>query len=256
MSDVTGHSPGHSNSVVISRRTGAIAVLLLALAPQIIDVIWGVVAQIARLAGNNPLTALADHVSALVSGALALASFVFVREAIPPKLLLAVLYSYPLILIAILTLFVRQRSPQDYFGGIVLVAIGLFAFWASSDLQGMRGFTFGPGTAPRMFSILLVLLGGGVAITGLMADGPPLQRYGIRGPFFVSLAIIAFAILIRPMGLVVTAFASFLIAAMGSDETKWVEAAIVGACLTLFCSLLFPYALGLPLQLWPRFLIQ
>ena len=35
-----------------------------------------------------------------------------------------------------------------------------------------------------------------------------------------------------------------------------IEAAIVGVCLTTFCALLFPYALGLPLQLWPRFLIQ
>ena len=31
---------------------------------------------------------------------------------------------------------------------------------------------------------------------------------------------------------------------------------IVGICLTIGCSLLFPYALGLPLQLFPRFLVQ
>ncbi len=148
------------------------------------------------------------------------------------------------------------RAPQDFFGGIALMALAGFAYWASSDLQGMRGFTFGPGTAPRLFAALLFFLGGGIAITGLITNGPPLQKYGVRGPFFVSLAILCFAFMIRPMGLVVTAFASFMVAAMGSDETKWVEAVIVGACLTLFCSLLFPYALGLPMQLWPRFLIQ
>ncbi len=31
---------------------------------------------------------------------------------------------------------------------------------------------------------------------------------------------------------------------------------IVGICLTTFCSLLFPYALGLPLQLLPDFMIR
>ena len=62
--------------------------------------------------------------------------------------------------------------------------------------------------------------------------------------------------MIRPMGLIVSAFTSFLIAAIGSPETKWVETIIVGACLTAFCSLLFPYALGLPLQMLPKFLIQ
>ena len=42
------------------------------------------------------------------------------------------------------------RGPQDFIGGVALMAIALFALWASSDLQGMRGFSFGVGTAPRM----------------------------------------------------------------------------------------------------------
>jgi putative tricarboxylic transport membrane protein len=70
----------------------------------------------------------------------------------------------------------------------------------------------------------------------------------------VTLAILAFSVMIRPLGLIVSAFVSFMIAAMGSDETKWIEATIVGICLTVGCALLFPYALGLPLDLFPRIL--
>jgi putative tricarboxylic transport membrane protein len=47
-----------------------------------------------------------------------------------------------------------------------------------------------------------------------------------------------------------------MIAALGTEETRWKEAIIVGICLTVGCSLLFPYALGLPFQLFPRFMIQ
>jgi putative tricarboxylic transport membrane protein len=148
------------------------------------------------------------------------------------------------------------RCPQDFVGGIVLVALAAFALWASSDLQGMRGFSFGAGTAPRMFGVLLLLLGAGIAVMGLMFDGPQVAKYHWRGPFFVSLAILCFAVAIRPMGLVVSAFVSFLVAGMGTPETRWKETIIVGICLTIGCSLLFPYALGLPLQLFPRFLIQ
>src|SRR5712664_3864538 len=148
------------------------------------------------------------------------------------------------------------RGPQDFVGGIVLMAIALFALWAASDLQGMRGFSFGAGTAPRMFGVLLLALGAGVAVMGLLIDGPGLAVYAWRGPLFVSLAIVSFAITIRPLGLVVSAFASFMISALGTPETKWKETIIVGICLTIGCSLLFPYALGLPLQLFPRFLIQ
>jgi putative tricarboxylic transport membrane protein len=148
------------------------------------------------------------------------------------------------------------RGPQDFVGGLALVAIALFALWASSDLQGMHGFSFGAGTAPRMFGFLLLGLGVAVAVVGIVTEGAHLATYAWRGPLFVSLSILFFAIAIRPMGLVVSAFLSFLISALGTPETRWKETIIVGICLTIGCSLLFPYALGLPLQLFPRFMVQ
>jgi putative tricarboxylic transport membrane protein len=148
------------------------------------------------------------------------------------------------------------RGPQDFVGGIALMAIALFALWASSDLQGMHGFSFGAGTAPRMFSVLLLGLGAAIAVMGVANEGPHIARYSWRGPLFVSLAILSFAVAIRPLGLVVSAFSSFLIAALGTHETRWIEAIIVGACLTLGCAVLFPYVLGLPMPMFPRFLVQ
>lgn len=146
------------------------------------------------------------------------------------------------------------RAPQDFFGGLALVAIAAFALWASSDLQGMRGFSFGAGTAPRMFAILLLLLGAAITVTGVLSEGPALQVYAWRGPLFVSLAILTFAVSIRPMGMIFSALTSFMVAALGTHETRWRETLIVGICLTAFCALLFPYALGLPLPMLPAFL--
>ncbi len=148
------------------------------------------------------------------------------------------------------------RGPQDFVGGVVLMALAVFALWASSDLQGMHGFSFGAGTAPRMFAVLLLLLGAAIALMGILTDGPHVSTYAWRGPLFVSLAILSFAVTIRPLGLVVSAFASFMISALGTHETRWTETIIVGACLTVGCALLFPYVLGLPMPLFPRFLIQ
>src|SRR6266705_4362346 len=114
------------------------------------------------------------------------------------------------------------RGPQDFVGGIALMAIAVFALWASSDLQGMHGFSFGAGTAPRMFGVLLLALGAAVAVTGVFIDGPELATYHWRGPLFVMLAIVAFAFSIRPLGLVISGLASFLISALGTHETRWV----------------------------------
>src|SRR5882762_8336291 len=112
------------------------------------------------------------------------------------------------------------RGPQDFVGGIALMAIAIFALWASSDLQGMHGFSFGAGTAPRMFAVLLLGLGFAVMVVGLLTEGPHLAVYAWRGPLFVSLSILSFAITIRPLGLVISAFASLLISALGTREMR------------------------------------
>ena len=236
----------------------ALGIFILALAPQLFEFIWSWGTMFGLGTGRGPAQVLTNHGAALLAGAPAVAVKFGndAKKALAGEITLALIYTYPLFLVAIATLFVRIRSAQDYIGGVVLVALALFALWASSDLQGMRGFSFGAGTAPRMFGVLMLLLSAGIAISGLLADGPDLSHYSWRGPLFVMLSILFFARSIRSLGLVVTAFTSFMIAAMGSHETKMHEAAIVGVVLTAGCAVLFPYILGLPMPMWPRFLIQ
>jgi hypothetical protein len=262
MADTMGHSPDRS-ATAVRNTTAAIGVLVLALTPQLFELLWSIGAQlaavlgIAKFTGRGLLQVLWDHGSALLLAAPHLGTGSFGAGAkLSSDTLLALIYSYPLFAVAILTLFVKPKAPQDYFGGIALMAIALFALWASSDLQGMRGFSFGAGSAPRMFGVLLLVLGFAIAGVGLLIEGPHLATYAWRGPLFVSLSILCFAVSIRPLGLIISAFASFMIAALGTPETKWKETIIVGLCLTAFCSLLFPYALGLPLQMKPWFMIR
>jgi putative tricarboxylic transport membrane protein len=145
----------------------------------------------------------------------------------------------------------RIRNPRDFWGGLVLIALGLFAIWASMDLPGMRGFAFGPGTAPRMFAGLLGALGVAVMLVGLFTEGPGLERYAIRGPLFITVATILFAFMIRQFGLVLASYVSLVVSALGTTEFRWLETLIWAAVLTAFCVVLFPIALNLPLQLWP-----
>ncbi|WP_315834961.1 tripartite tricarboxylate transporter TctB family protein [Bradyrhizobium prioriisuperbiae] len=220
---------------------GSTAVVVIAFAPQLVAIAAFLVRSILSIAPGifGPFS--------ISAGSTALVGF------IADKNLLG-LYSLPLVVIAIFTLFPRIKGPQDYYGGIVMIAVSLFALWASIDLAGQRGFSFGPGTAPRLFCGLLFLLGLAIAVTGLVTDGSPLQRFAVRGPLFVTLAIVFFAFAIRPLGLILSSILTFLIAATGSSETRWGEAIIVGVLLTLFCAFLFPYALGLPFQQLPAFL--
>jgi hypothetical protein len=201
------------------------------------------------------------------------------------------------------------RNPKDFWGGLGLVLLAAFALWASSDLPGMRGFAFGPGTAPRMFAYVLMALGIAVMLVGFLTDGPPLEpftfvgpisasllllvliplnifsvrishllpgiaadvvfagatgivvvllafvlmRVAPRGPLMITAATIVFGLTVRPLGLVIASFISLVVSAYATDEIRWIETLICAAVLTAFCSILFPYGLNLPLQLWPRF---
>ena len=193
-------------------------------------------------------------VGGLIIAALAAALLVyswFVRSPvlIPQTMAVAVL------VIGLITAvgLVPVRAPQDYYGGLVFVEIAILALIASADLPGQRGFAFGPGTAPRLFSILLAGLGAAVALSGVFVPGPKIEKYKIRGPVFVIASIMLFAMMIRPLGLVPASFITFVIAILGSREMRIVEGLIGAAVMTGFCVLLFVYLLNLPFQLWPRF---
>jgi hypothetical protein len=136
---------------------------------------------------------------------------------------------------------------------LVLIAVAILAIWASRDLPGQRGFAFGPGTAPRLFAGLLVGLGTIVALVGLVTDGPRIEKYKIRGPVLVIASILLFASMIRPLGLVIASYVTFIVAILGSKEMRVVESLLGAAVMTAFCVGLFVYLLNLPFQLWPRF---
>jgi hypothetical protein len=193
------------------------------------------------------------------------------------------------------------RNPQDFYGGIALIALAGIAFWASGDLPGMRGFAFGPGTAPRLFAGVLGAMGLLVLVNGIVFDGPEVERYDItapimisaayvlflfgqgtkatiatavfvlvglgfgaygmmgnrralvRGPLFITLSVIFFAATVRPLGLVASSFCTIMLCATAAEDMRWRETIMVAVGLTLFCALLFPYGLNLPMPLWPQF---
>ena len=149
----------------------------------------------------------------------------------------------------------RIRNSRDFWGSLALMGVALFALWAARDLPGMEGFSFGPGTAPRLFAIGLLLLASAVLVWASLVEGPAVGAFHARGPLVVMASILAFAAMIRPLGLPITTFVCFLIASAGSRETRWVETVITGLCFTIGAVLLFLYGLSLQFQLWPAFML-
>jgi putative tricarboxylic transport membrane protein len=143
------------------------------------------------------------------------------------------------------------KAPQDFVGGIVLIAIAAFALWQSRELAAGSLGAMGPGMLPRGLAVLLGILGMVLAVGALLQPGEELHRWSLRGMVFVFGAVIAFGLTVRPLGLAVAGPLAVIISGFASEETRWVETIVFGLVMTVFCIGLFKYALGLPIPLAP-----
>ena len=109
----------------------------------------------------------------------------------------------------------------------------------------------GPGMLPKSLAVLFGLLGAALVLDSFLETSLPLEPWSIRGPVLVALAIVAFGLTVRPLGLVVAGPLAIVIAAFASDEVHWVETIVVGVLMTAVCVGLFKFALGLPIPLAP-----
>lgn len=146
------------------------------------------------------------------------------------------------------------RSPQDVIGGLVLVLLAAFALYLVNDLPSSGRVGFASGTAPRLFAYALLALGALIAVLGWLKEGPALEKLSWRGSLAVLGSILFFAVSIRTFGLAVTGIPMVLISTAAAPGYRWKEAILFAIAITVFCALLFPYALGQPIPLWPTFL--
>jgi putative tricarboxylic transport membrane protein len=109
----------------------------------------------------------------------------------------------------------------------------------------------GPGMLPKALSVLLGGLGLLLLVGSFWDAGDRLTASSLRGPIFVFGALIAFGLTVRPLGLVAAGPLAIVISAFASNEVKWGETIVSGLLTTVFCVLLFKFALGLPIPLAP-----
>jgi hypothetical protein len=141
----------------------------------------------------------------------------------------------------------RPVDPADVIAGFLFIALGL-AFGLSSWFQLPIGtaLRMGPGYAPLALSVVLTILGAiilGSAFRGKVQEIGPLAW---RGVAFILPAPILFGLLVRPAGFVPAVFLAALLASFASPRMHPAGALALAVGVTLFCTLVFSFALGLP----------
>ncbi|CAH1649978.1 MULTISPECIES: tripartite tricarboxylate transporter TctB family protein [unclassified Chelatococcus] len=142
------------------------------------------------------------------------------------------------------------RGPQNFAAGLSLIGIAILAFWASSDLTQGSLRAMGPGMLPRTIATLLALCGLILVAISFVKDGEALERWNLRGPFFVCLGLLAFAATVRTVGLAVAGPLLAIISGFASEETRIKELIVFAIAMTAFSIGLFKYGLNLPIPVF------
>lgn len=135
----------------------------------------------------------------------------------------------------------RQRSVL---GGMLLALVGLAAvFRAMTDMHVGTPANMGPGFFPLVLGACLTLSGTAIAIGALFQN--PSQTLApainLRAIGFVVIAIVAFALTVRPFGLVPAAFVLVVIAGFADRRSR--------------LTMILPLALGFAGLSWLIFLV-
>jgi hypothetical protein len=141
----------------------------------------------------------------------------------------------------------RVLAPQDLLAGASLIAMALFALWATSGLGGGGFGSPGPGMLPRGVAVLVGLVGALLVLASLVHPGARLERWAVRGPVFICLAVIGFALTVRTPGLAVAGPLVVLVGGAATPEARLKELLLFALAITALCVGLFRFALHLPI---------
>jgi len=147
------------------------------------------------------------------------------------------------------------RINQDFVSGLMFAGWGIAGLWIARDYPMGSALRMGPGYVPRMLCWGLIALGAIIAIKGAMVAGEKITRWHWRPLVVVSIAVLAFAFLLEPGGIVAATFAIVVIGAFGGPEFRLVESLILATGLAIGATFIFIYGLKLPMPIWPAFLI-
>ena len=149
----------------------------------------------------------------------------------------------------------RIRSPRDFWSGAMFIAFGaFFVVWAFLYYQMGSAVRMGPGYFPALLGGLLVVLGLFVLGNSLAVDGPKVDAFHFKPLLLVSGSVVAYGYLMQPGGLVVATVAAVVVGALGGEEFRWKEVAILTLVLVLFSWLVFVKGLTLPFPMCPSFI--
>ena len=148
----------------------------------------------------------------------------------------------------------KIKSQKDFWAGLLFIFFGLFFLYVARNYQMGSAVRMGPAYFPTVLGGMLAVLGAIVLFQSVILQGPKIPKMSFKPIFFISLALILFGYLLKPLGFVLSLIILVFVSAFGGHEFKTKEVCILAVVLIFFSVLVFVKGLTLPFSLWPAFM--
>jgi putative tricarboxylic transport membrane protein len=146
---------------------------------------------------------------------------------------------------------ILARLGREGLAGAFVVAIGLLLYLLVYDYPRGRISEFGPGFVPWAASIGLMLLGAAMLARGWIRPGEKADLAVRPAVMLLPVGMAIFAFGIESVGLALTAAVGVLVASFASRESRLQERLLLSLGLAALVTIIFGYALGMTMPLWP-----
>lgn len=143
------------------------------------------------------------------------------------------------------------KSPKDFWAGLLFIAFGLFSLLVARNYRMGSATSMGPAYFPTLLGGLMAALGGIVLFRSFAVKGSKVPAISFRQIFFITLSLLAFGYLLKPLGLVLALVLLIGISAFAGHEFRLPEVVVLSTALIVLAVLVFVKGLGLPFPLWP-----
>lgn len=144
------------------------------------------------------------------------------------------------------------RNSKDFYAGLIFVFFGVLFLLGARNYPMGSAVRMGPGYFPAVLGGLLALIGFAISVGALWSGDETINPWAQRPLILVTLAVLAFAVLVNTAGLVLAILALVVTSCLAGSEFRLRE--VAGLCLVLavLTVSVFVFGFGLPFKVWPK----
>lgn len=145
----------------------------------------------------------------------------------------------------------KYLNEKDILAGLMFVVIGMLGFGFSFRFDFGSTAHPGPGFFPSVISVLLVMIGLVVTVSGTLRAAETIPKFVMRPFLLISLAVVLFALSVERFGLMPAVFMTAVVASFAKSRYGTASRILNAAALAVASAVLFVGLLNLPIRLWP-----